>query len=175
MKEIEAIDTSVAPSGDALVPFAEPSSGGMPIGGVTDTGSVSRPASVSVAGSVRGKRAQPSGLAVLAIGATMLVTAVTVVAFSSRKDDGALTARTWRGSAMLPRIQARPAQSPPDTSAPIASAATPDGTAATSASAAPKPAPALLTGPLPHAKPDCRQPKVFVNGIWKYRPECMDQ
>jgi serine/threonine-protein kinase len=123
----------------------------------------------------RRKRAALVGLAIA--GGLAVIILLLFVAFG--KKSGPTTA-----ASAAPTTPA-PIPSPPapvvQTAAAIISAA-PSETATVASATLPPPTPSALWGKLPAGawapggkRPDCTQPKVFVNGIWKFRPECMNQ
>jgi len=174
VKEVETLSSGWTPGSGDLGPRSEPPSTSLLFG--HDTGSVSRVAGVSLSERAGPRRSAPSGLLVMAAGAVMLTSAVIGIALFGTKEVRATAVAHWGGVAAFPHVGLANAQ------ATLAPAALVTATSSASAAAAPssvsgtaKAATPAWNASAPKAKPDCRQPKVFVNGIWKYRPECMDQ
>ena len=172
VKEVESISSSRLPSSADVGPLSEPASSSLRIPTSMDTGSVSRVAGVSMSEPAGPRRPAHPGFAVMAIGAGMLVSAVIIIALFGKKEPPATSAARWSAAAAFPHVNA---QSPPAPVSIVTASASAEASGSTPSAIAGKTPVATLTGTLPKAKPDCRQPKVFVNGIWKYRPECMDQ
>jgi serine/threonine protein kinase len=177
----EAIAAAAARNSDPI--------GSSPLSG--ENSSLTRMSSVSVSANLGPQRSRARVIAIAALvsvaGAMLLG-----ILFFARRDTNpqnlAAAAPTASPTGDAPKQSAAPSEAPALSVAPAMPLAIPSESAA--ASSAPSAAPSAqqpssatsgLNMPWPKGgppnvtkKPDCTNPKVLVNGIWKFRPECMN-
>jgi eukaryotic-like serine/threonine-protein kinase len=175
VKDVESI--SSAGSLDEMMSAASFTDSASPGLSPHDNSSVTRMSSVSISTVIEPRRSRGRLFALTAIIAILGAAALGFVFLRKNRESASATQSGAPGSVSAPSSAASAAALAG--AAPQASSGPRADTPPATASAAHSALPPLAHPPIPWnagaaKKPDCTNPKVFVNGIWKFRPECMN-